>query len=268
MKILCPIDFSNSSIHAAKWIGSYLERQGGGVLEFLHCINVRSRSSMFLKMDEILKEQAERDMVNLIETLSTEVKKVKLSSKIAVVDPKSFISQYADKNGFAWIVVGTQGLTALKDITVGSVTEYLINKSSCAVLSIPDQCELNEIKVVVMGVDGDSKDDEATIQPVIDLCLKNQASLRMIHFKSKDRDPSVEAPSFFASYPNLDWKFEQRSVDVDLPVAINAYCQSVQADVLCLVHHRRNWWQRIFTKSLSKSELFTLQVPLFIPGRK
>jgi len=266
MKILCPIDFSDSSINAAKWILSYLDKLGGGKLEFLHCINLRSRSSMFLKMDDILKERAGRDMQELIDTLSKESTTVSLSSKIAIVDPKSYISQYATKEEFEWIVLGTQGLTALKDITVGSVTEYLINKSSKTVLSIPAHSAMSDIKVVVLGIDADSAEDETAIKSVIELCLKHKATLQLVHFRSKDRDPSVIPPAFFVDYEYLDWKFEEKDSQGELAGELNTYCDSVGADLLCLVHHRRNWWRRVFTKSLSKSELFKLKLPLLIPG--
>ncbi len=264
MKILCPIDFSETSISATDWTVKYLTKLGGGTVEFLHCINLTSRAGMFLKMDDVLTEWAERDMKDLIAKYQTTSDGIKILSKVVVLDPKSFISSYATQNNFDWIVVGTQGLTALKDITVGSVTEYIINKSEVPVIAVPKRTDLEGIEVVVLGLDQVSRNEEQAIRRIVEVCLANQAKLLLVHFRQSERDPQLMAPTFLAEYPDLSWHFEEREATGDLVGLLNTYCRENQADLLCLIHQRRKWWQRVFTKSLSKSELFRLEIPLLV----
>ena len=265
MKILCPVDFSDSSINAAQWATDYLRFRGGGELEFLHCINLKSRSGMFLKLDDILAERAERDMGELVKELSENKNNVRFSWKVVVVDPKSFVPSYANRDGFDWIVVGTQGLTALKDITVGSVTEHLINKSEIPVIAVPANSRMEGLRNIVLGVDGESDIDEQPIRDVADLSRSNGATLHMIHYR-RPNDPSLKAPPVIEEYDDLSWEYEEKDTEGMLVGALNTHCSSVKADMLCLIHHRRKWWQRIFTKSLTKSELFKLEVPLLVIG--
>ena len=264
MKVLCPIDFSDSSINAAKWITAYLDALGGGAIEFLHCINLKSRSGMFLKMDDMLTEWAERDIKDLMEECSKISEKIDFKTKIVVLDPKSFIPVYAGKESFDWIVVGTKGLTSLKDITVGSVTEYLANKASVPVVAVPHESQMRGLNNLIFGIDENSVLDHQALRQVAELCLANECHLRLVHFKQNPKDPDITAPDYLAGFEGLSWEYEQIESMGDLVGVFNTYCEKHEADMLCLVHHRRNWWRRIFTKSLAKSELFSLKVPLLV----
>ena len=62
MKILCPVDFSQNSLNAAIWASALLkDLDPNGEIKFLHCANIRRRAEMFLKIDHILRQNAESD---------------------------------------------------------------------------------------------------------------------------------------------------------------------------------------------------------------
>ena len=266
MKVLCPVDFSDTSINAARWIVKYLNTQGAHHITFLHCVNIVSRSSMFLKIDDLLIDRAKQDMQELINDLSKIANEnLTLDTSILVVDPKSYIPQLINKDDYRLVVMGTQGLSALKDITVGSVTEYLINKVDSPILAIPDEVEMDGIKNVVLGIDPELEISKDAVEKIVDLCLRSKSQLHLVHVK-EDGEVSLEfnLPQWLGNYENLDWKFVEVPLDKSIMHSINNYCENVDADILSLIHRRRNWWRRIFQKSLSKSELFDLRIPLYV----
>ena len=70
MKLLCPTDFSVSSVNAIKWAVAYLNSTGGGEIHITHCIDYKSRSDIFVKLDEYLKKKAEKDLEVLMKEIS------------------------------------------------------------------------------------------------------------------------------------------------------------------------------------------------------
>ncbi len=267
MKILCPVDFSKASVNACKSILSYVNTQGGGEVLILHCTNLRGRELMFLKMDQYYQERAEMDMEILMKELDGYISDVDVASKIVSVDPKSFIAHFADQNDYDFIVVGTQGLTALKDMTIGSVTEYLINKSKVPVIAIPEKSDLSSIEVVVLGVHEHTPISDDNLEKVLELCRQNNAKLRVVHFGNGEQ--SQEWPKFerLKEDKDLQFKFEEVKSTGVISADLHNYCHRKEADLLVLIHRRQRWWQRIFTKSISKERLFKLDIPLLVlPG--
>lgn len=263
MKILCPIDFSNASVNACRWAIALLDELGGGQLQLLHCLNVVSRSAMFIKMDVIYRERAEEDLRKLQKELQPLSVAVDVDAYVVNLDPKSFVPEYASKKHFDLVVTGTKGLSALKDMTVGSVTAHLMDHSKVPVLCVPETVSYDGMKVIVLGVD-DKKLTSEALAPLAALRKSSNASLQVVHTTPKD-DLSVDYDPFL-NLPLSEGTFDFQTIhqEESIPEALTAFAVSSEADLLVMIHRRRNWFERLFNNSIAKSELFTIRTPLLI----
>jgi nucleotide-binding universal stress UspA family protein len=267
MKVLCPVDFSNTSVNACKWIATYLKQIEGSELHLLHCVNVRSRATIFLKLDDILSERAESDIVQL----KDEIRKVNddliVGSTVVVYDPKSYIPTFAAAHNFDLIVTGTKGLTALKDMTVGSVTEAVINQAELPVLTIPGRHSFLKIDRVVLGVDDNPLQGQKVVQPLIDICKLTGAKLTMVHVKQKGDNYLEYDPSYDLFFKGLDYEYKALEKDDTVVETLTEYSDDVNANILCMIHRKKNWFKRLLYRSMTKEELFEIETPLLIlPG--
>jgi nucleotide-binding universal stress UspA family protein len=262
MKILCPIDFSSTSVKACGWAARFLEQMGGGTLQLLHCINVVSRSTMFIKMDDVFKEQAEADFKELLPKVRELAPSIELSAKIVIRDPKTFIPDYAGHHDFDLIINGTKGLTALKDMTVGSVTAYLMDRSPIPLLTIPDDVEFQPVKKIILGVD--SKVTEvAAFQEIINLAQKVKAELIFVNTNEEVSTPE-EVEAFTLEIEGINSKGFVIPQGSSIPQALTKFSIEQQADILVMIHRKRLWYQRLFNNSVTKEGLFEIKTPLLI----
>lgn len=262
MKILCPVDFSNTSVHACEWAARFLEQTGEGELELLHCINVVSRSAMFIKMDDVFLEQADNDFKELLPKIKALAPKAEVTAKIFIRDPKTFIADYAGHHKFDFIINGTKGLTALKDMTVGSVTAYLMDRSSIPVLTIPENTSFRSVKKIVLGIDSKPTDGE-TFQLIIDLARKLETELIFVN-TSEDITSVEEMETFTMDIEGVNSTGYVIPQGDSIPEALTKFSIEQEADILAVIHRKRHWYQRLFNTSIAKKELFEIKTPLLI----
>lgn len=262
MKILCPVDFSNTSVKACNWAAQFLAQTGGGNLQLLHCINVVSRSTMFIKMDDIFKEQAENDFKELLPKIRALAPGVEVEAKIFVRDPKTFIPPYAEHHKFDLIVNGTKGLTALKDMTVGSVTAYLMDHSTIPLLTVPEEADFKPVSKIVLGVDEEVR-EAASFQKVVELARTANAELIFVN-TSEDISAPEEIESFTLSIEGLNTSGFVIPQGKSISHALTTFCLEQETDILVMIHRQRNWYQRLFNNSMTKEKLFEIKTPLLI----
>ncbi|RMF01164.1 MAG: universal stress protein [Bacteroidetes bacterium] len=263
MKVLCPTDFSQASVAAARWAVQFVDSLGGGELQLLHCLNVVSRSALFIKMDVVFRERAEEDLRILQTELDKLSDRVQLGAYVVNSDPQSFVPQHAAKHHFDFIVMGTKGLTALKDMTVGSVTAYLMDRSAVPLFVIPETATFQNIQHLVLGVDSHQVKAE-TIAPLKKLMQASGAKLTVVHASLQDGlgidyDPLLNLPLERTSY-----EFFTIDQGESIPASLTAFCQERGGDLLVMVHRRRAWFERLFNNSVVKSKLFQIEMPLLV----
>ena len=269
MKILCALDFSNTSVNAVKWAAAFLNDKGQGTLDLIHCVNVRSRSEMFLKIDDYLEERARLDLDLLIKDLSTQYPSIDFNPLIYIADPKTLIAQLASKNNYDMVVVGTKGLTALKEVTVGSVSAYLINRLDRPLFVIPDEVGFKPMKNVVLGVDLDFTHLEEETRPLSQIFNGDQFMLHLVHVKRRKDIMDQYDLHPTARLHGIEFDYTSLKPGESISKSLRNYCESKAADALIMIHTKRNWLKKLFRKSISRLGLFHIELPfLILPAYK
>jgi len=264
MKVLCPIDFSQVSVKAAGWSSRFLNDVGGGELTFLHCLETQHRSSMFSHMDDMLLENATADIDRLIAEAKKLAPDVEFNSHIVHAEPKEYIVSYARHQHYDWIITGTKGLTALKDVTVGSVTEYCIEESGKPVLTIPDNILYEKITTIVIGIDNKLIDHVDILKPVFSICNVFDAKIKLVHIKRDENDILNHDPRYEEFFKDINYEIESVPIHKTISETLSKYAMDNNANLLCMIHHKTNWFQELFKRSVTKSELFDIDRPLLI----
>jgi len=139
-KILCPVDFSESSKHALRYALAFAQAYGAE-LELLHVVEMPFLPSysmaaipdLSLPMDRI-EEEAKKELEDLLAECSA--RHDKLKGDVRVGTPFVEIINYAREAGIDLIVVGTHGGGALKHLLIGGTAEKIVRKAPCPVLTV------------------------------------------------------------------------------------------------------------------------------------
>lgn len=264
MKILCATDFSKTSYSAIEWIIQYLEEQGGGDLEILHCIDSRGTNDIFQEANTILFQKAEEDLDQLVNQVDKIARQTSITSIVTNTYPKTAITVRAKTIKADLIALGTTGLTNLKDMTIGSVTEYVAIHSDIPVIAIPKNSKFQNIEKVVVGIDQERLNNPQSVFAIHDIFSGFYPSLYFAQV-TEDEDARMRIKSEIKNYlKNFDIKKEVVLKSTNVSQSLQQYAKEIDAQALVLIHHKRNWIGRLFHYSVMKEQLFDIQMPVLI----
>jgi nucleotide-binding universal stress UspA family protein len=138
-QILVPTDFSEAA-DAAKAYATVLAEAFGAALHVLHVIP--DPLAMGWGVDAAylpqLLDRTERKVKEQLNEALTPEERTKFNVQVAVDtgSPVDSIVNYAEKHGIDLIVMGTQGRGTVERMWVGSVTQGVMRRAACPVVSV------------------------------------------------------------------------------------------------------------------------------------
>jgi nucleotide-binding universal stress UspA family protein len=143
-RILCPADFSPYSFRAADYAVA-LARPYQGEVHFMHAVPRPLVPDLYpylpepVPLDPEIRERA-RDRLDAFVALSR-VEGVRTRLSVVEGDPASSILGTAGSECSNLICLGTHGRSGLDRLALGSVTEKVIRKATCPVLTVSEPRE-------------------------------------------------------------------------------------------------------------------------------
>jgi nucleotide-binding universal stress UspA family protein len=265
MKILCPVDFSETSVHALDYGLELFKNTPDLEVSLIHCFNLASRSGMFLKMDDLLREKAEEDIATLKEKMGEKYPQVQFTHDIYKGDPKYIVPAYERKRDFDFIIIGTTGMSELKDIMIGSLTETLFEKCITPIIAVPKDIDVAVPTNILVALDDNDIENDQLFKPLRFILDQTHAKLHLCHVKDGDEEKSLEYdPTVDVQLHGLEYDYNLLDLEGTLADTIGNHARAINAELITFIHHHRTWWQRLFSQSQTKEELYHLSSPLLI----
>ena len=144
-RILVPIDYSDNS-RAALAYAADLAKSFGASLDLVHvwdrptyatdAVLVQRPGEAHKPISELIRENAERDMAELMASLSLPTD-LDVQSRLLSGDPASTLLAELKKGAHDLVVISTHGRTGLAHLLLGSIAEKLVRLSPVPVLTVP-----------------------------------------------------------------------------------------------------------------------------------
>jgi universal stress protein A len=137
-KILCPIDHSDCSKEALKYAVSLAMKDEAKLL-LLHVIDIRSFNEGLDAMTKQMpdEETLEQLRVKLIDCIPEEIRDdMDIEAIVVQGIPFAEIISTAKEKEIDMIVIGSHGRTGLSHMMLGSVSEKVVRKAPCPVLTV------------------------------------------------------------------------------------------------------------------------------------
>ena len=137
-KILCPIDHSDCSKEALKYAVSFAMKDESK-LYMLHVIDIRSFSESIDAMTPQIPdyETIKQLKTKLLDCIPEEIRD-DMNVEALVVQGIPFVEiiRTARENDIDMIVIGSHGRTGIAHMMLGSVSEKVVRKAPCPVLTV------------------------------------------------------------------------------------------------------------------------------------
>ncbi len=168
------------------------------------------------------------------------------------------------------IIMGTLGISGLRDKILGSKTATVISNSTVPVIAIPLEYDWSTPVKFLLAI---NHFDEVTdiLIPVFDLAKLFNAAVRLIVFTDEDnaaadfvsdaKEINFAEEKLRKKYSGLEINAEQLS-GRHFEESINDYIGKNQIDLLAMTTHKRSFIGNIFNRSLTRRMSYHSKVPI------
>jgi len=267
-KIIVPTDFSSAAKNALDYAIN-LAKSYQAEIYLLNAYSMpHSGSAVMIDVSDVLKkdstgklDEESARVENSLDGLT--LKTFSQNGSVAMV-----ISQVAEHINADLIVMGTTGATGLKEVFIGSNTADLIKGTKLPIIAVPAESSNKTIAKVAVSVDLHHLEAASVFDPLKDILEANKASLKMINIA--DNMKSIDPVNFVDEAVDIDnmffgiehsFKFLEGK---DIEEEILAYTKDENIDLLVVVTRKRNFFERLFHKSMSKKLTMHSSVPIMI----
>lgn len=276
-KILCPTDFSETSVKAVEY-AVHIAQHAGAHLTLMHVVHlpIVDTSETALVANELLGEQ----MRMAAEKLKGMV--LHLEQKYGANSDGGFTCDYLLKEalltdmaeqltsggGYGLVVMGTTGCdNTVEELLIGSNTEALIEEVKCPVLSVPNTAPVPKMERIVYATDY-SEEDLNAIGEVVKLGSFFSSKIDVVHIVKDDAKLDGDKAAEFWNelqrlFPNVPLTFQEvpgRHRDEGL----KGYYKQVGGDVLAIVRKKKGFLRSLFSQSLAERMTYQAEVPLLV----
>jgi nucleotide-binding universal stress UspA family protein len=262
-KLLVPTDFSDNARNALPYVID-IANLFGAEITLLHTYRVYSTTGMFISVESYLKEDAAREMLQLVRYIERRLENgASIETRIIRGDAVPIITKVAEKDAFDLIIMGTQGASGLKEIFLGSVTNGVSQQTQTPLLAIPSDFSYRPIEKIVWAIDEQGVSYAKVVAPLIKLAKKLDARLAVYHKDTGSADRGID-PTVEIFLEGIDYSFHYELDTDNINESINAFVADYRADLLCMIKRKLGLLEKIFHSSHTSKEVFDSPVPLLI----
>lgn len=175
----------------------------------------------------------------------------------------SILKKIISEEHIDFIVMGTNGNSGFEKKLLGSNTVYVMENISIPILSVPRKAEykrLNHFGFATMLRDS----DKPGLHQIIKIAQALNADVKVLHVLRKENTEAMNT---------LDtWKAEFNDSNVTFHTVLNEkldesvffFIDDQLIDVMCIVKRQLNFFEKLFTTSLSKQLSYHADVPVLV----
>ncbi|PWJ59922.1 nucleotide-binding universal stress UspA family protein [Dyadobacter jejuensis] len=271
--ILFPTDFTELSLNAFTYAMEYAQKSNAKLIVY-HCYEPSSpldeNTKAVYDQVDIQNFRKKKDKFPIFEKLIAESSVGELKVKYVVKEGKfvdtlkAYVAKKEEKIDL--VIMGTHGnKSSLFNIFMETHTIKILEEINKPLFAIPERASfdgtLDNFAFIV-----DYNENE--IQPLQEVIAKTQefgSRLHVIHFDvahSESIVPHMETFKSSLHTAHLDNVVFSSIDTIDIKKSLSSYCKENKIDIVCLVNHKRNYYQRLFSYSLSEELLYFLDIPV------
>jgi nucleotide-binding universal stress UspA family protein len=269
-KILFPTDFSDVSKNAFIYALKLADAIDAEIIT-LHVYQLDSPAyldvSIYLQdiyeYEELSNFENYKDEVPLLRNIAeaNDLEHIKISNVLNQGYLVDEIVSLSKKENIDFIVMGTNGVTHLREIFLGTTATKIMNESKVIVLAIPDKCEYKPIEKILFTTKFHMKDIE-TLKKV-----QNLAKILGSHIDCLNVKPphTVYKDDFIVDFKNV---FKNQNINFhsilsnDVEGVILNFIEQNSINMIAIHVRHRSFFQKLFEVSLSKKLAYHIDIPI------
>lgn len=281
VRILVPVDFSKAATNACHYALDIAARTQGSVTLFHAHKPLKTHMVDLAAGKKAYNEQEEAALMNKL--LRWKKKQVLSVPRAAAVPVSTVLGHtpvgdnilgFAEDNQVDLIVMGTQGLSGIRKVLIGSVADLVVQETTVPVLVVPEEATWHEFRTIVFSSNYLHADHDA-LDMVLHLADLFGAKVVVTHVldalrHSLPAERQRETATFDDYSYTLQRTFPDHEIKFDLieaasvTEAMESMDQRIPFDLMVMVRRERSFLKTLFTKSFTENMLFLTRQPLLV----
>lgn len=267
--ILVPIDFSKASRNASGYAVSLAKIFDAGitlinVIPPAVIIDDSILASVMITQAEIL-ENNKQLVQKEVEALSKKYP-AKITGLVQEGFPADIIQEMVKEKHADLIVMGMKGKGRSNSV-FGSTTTTVIRKLSFPVLVIPEKAGYSQINNITFASDFDAETEMIQYKLLLELAEKCNSKVHILNVQKKDSamnsDQVIGKMKTNVVFSKLNHQFHTIN-EKNVEQGINKFIEKNPTDILAMVAHRHNLFERMFGKVHTKEMSYQTKIPLLV----
>lgn len=274
--ILIPTDFSENSWNAIAYAFQFFSKSACNFY-FLNVdtpqtslVEKAANSSSIISSNQVLKPSSKERLKNLIERIKQEVpvninhRFFTISDKNSIID--SIRNQVLEKQ-IHLIIMGTKGISGLKNLPIGSNAGNVITKVKCATLVVPENAKYKLPKEIVFPTDFSIFYKTEILQPISDLVETNNAAVRILHVNknsdilNEDQQKNKEFLDDYFTNHSHSFHFLKNEC---LEEALQNFVDTKEINLITMLAKNLNYFQKILFHPNIKEISYYKNIPFLV----
>jgi nucleotide-binding universal stress UspA family protein len=269
-KILVPTDFSDNADKARDYAINLAEILGAEVY-LLNCYHLPTTGldgGGVLNVDNLVKDEAEKQMQNQLEYVRSNHSNLKFDGKCTPGLMVDSVKRLAKDANFNLIVLGTNGTSGVVENILGSNASALIGSIDIPVITVPAYTTINFPKRIIVANDLTESGENHLYDSLKEIAGNTNASIDFLFIvddekKAQNKIQRLKAANFDEAFDANYHPFHFKNSD-NAEDGILEYLEGKNYDLLVVVCHQRSFWERIFERSISKSLVKHAEIPILV----
>jgi nucleotide-binding universal stress UspA family protein len=269
-KILFPTDFSDVSKNAFIYALKLADAIDAEIIT-LHVYQLDSPAyldvSIYLQeiyeYEELTNFENYKDEVPVLRKMAeaNNLSHIKISNVLLQGNLVDEVVKLSKKENIDFIVLGTKGVTHLREIFLGTIATKIMNESKAIVLAIPEKCDYKPVEKILFTTKYNIKDIEA-LQKVQALAAVFNSHIDCLNVKPPH---TTYKDDFVVDFKNV---FKDQNVDFhsvlsnDVEGEILNFIEKNSINMIAIHVKHRSFFQKLFDVSLSKKLAFHSNIPI------
>lgn len=269
-KILFPTDFSEASKNAfiyalklADVIQAEVVTMHVYQMPQANYINVSEYLREIYDVTELSNFENYKDEVPVLRSIAEEndLSHIKISHALVLGNLIQEIQDTVERENFDFVVMGTKGVTSLKETFFGTNATKIMNNVKALVLVIPEHCQFKPIQSILFLTQYKSE-DTVSFNTVLSLSELFKASVDCLRIVSSDKQIKDDyKEDWMGLIKDQDVSFHSIEGD-DVEGIILSFIDLHKINLIAMHVFHKNFFEKLFETSLSKKLAFHINVPI------
>ncbi|WP_299216353.1 universal stress protein [uncultured Aquimarina sp.] len=271
--ILIPIDFSENSINALQYAKTLFSTE---ICTF-YLLNVYITNPSNLLSEEYnnsvltkMSYESEKDLKLFLNKNSSENdnNNHRFESVFKVNTLVKAINSVVTSKKIDFIIMGTKGANGAKEVFLGSNTVKVINRvENFPVLVVPQNYIPKKPSVITFSTNFKRSYIEKELKPLINIAISNNSKVNIARIMMEEYlndHQKVNKKTLKVFFKEIDYIFCKIDLESSQTNAIKNFVQQTKSDLIVLIHHKHNFFQKLLEEDVVEKISFNSSIPLLI----